>query len=454
VHRFAIAVAIALTIAFPAAAAAAAPTCPAAPSYTVASGAELHLAAACTDPEGDPISYAIVTGVTHGSLIAASSSDVTYRPNAGYAGPDSFTYSASDGTSTTVVTVSITVTAPTGAGGLPPECPQTDIFVGAGTTTHLASQCTDPEGQPVTVVGFTPPAGGTLTPTGPGTADYTPNAGTTTDSFDFTVSDGFNNTTSVVHITVTGGSGPFATAPTATPAEPLVASLTLPAGTTGSVLVSARPATAAPPAGFFTFGTAFTITAPAGDAANPLELSFTVDGSQAPAGELVAFRDGVAIEAQCTGAGANPDPCLVPQPPVAPGEDQTVVIRSSHASVWSLGVHAPYAFHGYLPLAWDSAKLNPAEAGDVYPIVFGAGGDQGLDVLMPGSPSSREVSCSTGAPVGAETPAESLGSLFYVRQLGVYSYVWRTKKAWKRTCRVFTLRLDDGSMHQARFKLG
>jgi hypothetical protein len=436
------------------AATAAPPSCPAA-SFTVNSGESLHLVGACTDPDGDALSYAIVpeTGPGHGSLIIGSANDVTYRSNLGYSGPDGFSYSASDGTTTVTVPVAITVVIPPGGGGLPPQCPQTDLFVSRATTVHLVSQCTDPEGGAAQVVGFTPPAG-TLTPTGPGEADYTPPATGDTDSFTFTVSDGFNSTTSTVHITITDGSGPFSTAPEATPAEPLVAALTLPGSSTGTVTVSARPATDAPPAGFFLFGTAFTIEAPAGSAASPLVLRFTVDGSQAPAGQLVAVRDGVAIESECTGAGASPDPCFVAQPPVAPGEDQTVVVRSSHASKWALAVHATYPFRGYLPLKWDSPALNAADPGDVYPIVFGLGGDQGLDVLAAGTPSSREISCTTGAPVGPETAATSLGRLFYVRALDVYSYVWRTDKKWKKTCRAFTLRLDDGSVHSARFRFG
>jgi hypothetical protein len=441
-------------------ASAAPPSCPVDPSFSVENGHELTLTGACVDPDpGDTVTYSIVpnTGPAHGSLIGTSSSSVIYRPFAGYAGPDGFDYTASDGNSPPVqVHVSITVTAPAGAGGLPPNCPQSSVFVQANTTVHLASACTDPEGQPLNVVGFHPPSHGTFTPTGPSQADYTPATDYTgDDGFDFTVSDGFLTTTSFVslHVVPAGFGGPFATAAEATPAKPLVAGLTLPAGVVGNVLVQATPQPAAPPAGFFTFGTAFNVVAPDGDAANPLVLTFTVDGSQAPSGELVVFRNGQPIEDPCTGAGATPDPCIVPADRPDPGQDYTVTVRSSHASLWSLGVHRPYDFTGLFDPVSNSPSVSTGQAGRTYPVSFGAGGDQGLDVLLTGSPSSRQASCDTGAPLSAESPTDSAGGgLSYDPLTQRYQYNWRTSKAWAGTCRTLLVRLDDGSVHEARFR--
>ena len=55
-------------------------------------------AARCTDPDGDPLTLAIASGPAHGSLGAIAGGAVTYTPNAGAFGTDSFTYTASDGT--------------------------------------------------------------------------------------------------------------------------------------------------------------------------------------------------------------------------------------------------------------------------------------------------------------------------------------------------------------------
>jgi hypothetical protein len=55
------------------------------------------IALSCTDPDpGTMLTYNAVTGPAHGTL-AGSSSQLTYTPDAGYSGPDSFTYRARDG---------------------------------------------------------------------------------------------------------------------------------------------------------------------------------------------------------------------------------------------------------------------------------------------------------------------------------------------------------------------
>lgn len=62
---------------------------------------------------GTATSVAVVTPPVHGTA-TASGTTITYRPNPGYAGPDSFTYTASDAYQTTAAaTVTISVTAPT-----------------------------------------------------------------------------------------------------------------------------------------------------------------------------------------------------------------------------------------------------------------------------------------------------------------------------------------------------
>ncbi|MGB4069467.1 MAG: Ig-like domain-containing protein, partial [Nitrospira sp.] len=64
------------------------------------------------DPEGKPLTAALVTGPTKGTLTFNANGTFTYRPNAGFIGTDSFTYRASDGTATSnLATVTITVTA-------------------------------------------------------------------------------------------------------------------------------------------------------------------------------------------------------------------------------------------------------------------------------------------------------------------------------------------------------
>ncbi|MCK6472077.1 MAG: Ig-like domain-containing protein [Planctomycetes bacterium] len=64
-----------------------------------------------TDLDGDPLTYSIVSGPSHGSLGGAAP-NLTYTPAANYNGPDSFTYKVNDGVlDSNTATFSITVTA-------------------------------------------------------------------------------------------------------------------------------------------------------------------------------------------------------------------------------------------------------------------------------------------------------------------------------------------------------
>jgi PKD repeat protein len=61
------------------------------------------------DPDGDDLSYGIVSPPVNGTL-SGTAPDLTYTPNAGYTGPDSFTYMVNDGyLDSNTATVTITV---------------------------------------------------------------------------------------------------------------------------------------------------------------------------------------------------------------------------------------------------------------------------------------------------------------------------------------------------------
>ena len=69
----------------------------------------LDITLSATDVDGDLLTYSIVTPPTHGTLIGTAP-DLTYTPNPNYKGGDSFSFTASDGSLTSVpATVSITV---------------------------------------------------------------------------------------------------------------------------------------------------------------------------------------------------------------------------------------------------------------------------------------------------------------------------------------------------------
>ena len=82
-------------------------------SFTINEDTAVTGVLTATDPEGDPVTFAIVIGPAHGSILLDQSTGVfTYTPNANYLGPDSFTYKANDGVNDSVPgMVNITITA-------------------------------------------------------------------------------------------------------------------------------------------------------------------------------------------------------------------------------------------------------------------------------------------------------------------------------------------------------
>jgi hypothetical protein len=84
-------------------------------SATVVAGTPLNLALAASDPDGDFLSFSLISGPAYGfvGLSSGSATSVTYTTRPGItATSDQFTYQMSDGLLSTVGTVSITILIP------------------------------------------------------------------------------------------------------------------------------------------------------------------------------------------------------------------------------------------------------------------------------------------------------------------------------------------------------
>jgi hypothetical protein len=86
--------------------------------------------------------------------------------------------------------------------------------------------------------------------------------------------------------------------------------------------------------------------------------------------------------------------------------------------------------------------VNVANAGAGVPVVFGLGGDFGLDLFQVGYPKSQQVECGTlvGPTSSLESTVSSPGGLGYNASTDQYTYVWRTSKSWAGSCRKLFLR--------------
>ena len=155
-----------------------------------------------TDPDNDLLTLIDSTNGTNGT-VSFSDSAITYKPNAGFSGEDSFSYTITDGHGHTAIgQVKVTV------GAAPNRAPTavTDTVTtnyGAAVTINALSNDTDPENDTLTVTGNTQASNGTVTRSG-NTFTYTPRSGFSgADSFSYTISDGKGNAaTGLVNVTV------------------------------------------------------------------------------------------------------------------------------------------------------------------------------------------------------------------------------------------------------------
>ena len=114
----------------------------------------------------------------------------------------------------------------------------------------------------------------------------------------------------------------------------------------------------------------------------------------------------------------------------------------------------PYNFTGFFQPIENLPVVNIISAGQAVRINFSLDGDQGLNIFALGYPVSGTVACETDEPASlVDETVNALGnSLSYNGALDQYNYIWKTSKTWKGTCRMLTVKLVDGSVHQAKFR--
>jgi hypothetical protein len=154
-----------------------------------------------TDPDNNPLTYTLLSFPQHG-ILSGTEPNLTYTPNAGYTGPDMFSFKASDGQwETEIAYVCIEVRA---LSNHPPVADSQNVAVAEDASLDVTLTATDVDGDALTYT-YAQPAHGTLA-SGPGnTVVYQPTANYNgPDAFTFSVDDGNGGTSSAtVTITVT-----------------------------------------------------------------------------------------------------------------------------------------------------------------------------------------------------------------------------------------------------------
>jgi hypothetical protein len=186
---------------------------------------------------GTPLTYSVVSGPAHGTLSAFSGATLTYTPVTGYAGPDSFTFKATDGTNTSnTATMSITVNPAA------PVANNQSVTTAFGTAAPITLSATG--NGTLTYAVVTPPAHGTLSGTAP-TLTYTPASGYSgADSFTFKANNGSDSNIAIVSITVNTPGAPVAANQSVTANSGVAAAIVLSATGSGTITyaIATQPA--------------------------------------------------------------------------------------------------------------------------------------------------------------------------------------------------------------------
>jgi hypothetical protein len=233
------------------------------------------------------------------------------------------------------------------AGNHPPVAPQLAYTLRSGTSVQAHLHAEDEDGDLVEYAIDTPPAHGTLSGPHLDLPIYTPDAGYVgPDSFEFTVRDRRGASDSgTVQITVTDPeNGAVGVSQSAAAGSNVgvsngqtAASVSTP--NAGQVTI-AEDSSVGDPSGYQVVGSQYQIDAPPASVDQPLQLTFQLPLRALPDGvdplDVDVFRNGVVIENCADQSGrAEPDPCVHHR---TDGDPFSIVILSSHASTWTLGV--------------------------------------------------------------------------------------------------------------------
>jgi hypothetical protein len=154
-----------------------------------------------TDIDSTTLMVTAVSAGAHGTVVFTGT-DVAFTPETGYVGPATFSYTLSDGTRTTIGTVTIGIgdTRPVAVDDFAITAEDVALVIADG---ELLANDSDAEHQTLTIVGVNGATHGTLSHTA-SQVTFTPDANYNGPaSFSYTVSDGFKTDVATVSVLVT-----------------------------------------------------------------------------------------------------------------------------------------------------------------------------------------------------------------------------------------------------------
>jgi subtilisin family serine protease len=147
-----------------------------------------------TDPDNDALTVSGASDAANGTVVVNADNTVTYTPDPGFVGTDTFSYTAFDGEWEDTATVTVTVEERPNTAPVANDDTATTARNTAVTIAVLAND-RDADGDALTLTGVTQPSSGTATANADGTVTYTPETNFTgTVGFTYSIDDGHGGT--------------------------------------------------------------------------------------------------------------------------------------------------------------------------------------------------------------------------------------------------------------------
>ncbi|HSE98682.1 MAG TPA: PxKF domain-containing protein [Blastocatellia bacterium] len=139
-------------------------------------------------------------------------------------------------------------------------------------------------------------------------------------------------------------------------------------------------------------------------------------------------------------------------PPGVTTVNVTATDAANNQSMCSFTVSVRYNFSGFFQPV-ETQAVNLMTAGAAVPVKFSLSGYKGMSIMAPGYPMSQPRACDGGVTDTIEqTVTASTSSLIYDAATDTYTYVWKTDRGWRGTCRQLVVKLNDGTTHVANFQ--
>jgi hypothetical protein len=133
----------------------------------------------------------------------------------------------------------------------------------------------------------------------------------------------------------------------------------------------------------------------------------------------------------------------------------TVNQKTNYTVFLPLILNRPFNFRGFFPPLLNPPFINIVRAGFPVPVIFGLGGDFGLNIFANGYPTMVPTTCTILTADLLESQLSSAtGSAYgltYNPYTNLYTYIWKTDQAWASTCGSLVVKFVDGTVKSVLF---